>query len=368
MIEKNDIAFMTRALELAAKGRGSASPNPMVGAVIVKSGKNIAEGYHQRAGSAHAEIAALKVAGDKARGGTMYVTLEPCCHVGRTGPCCDSIIEAGIKRVVYAVADPDPRVSGRGGRCLKSAGILVSSGILQDEAEQLNEYYFASQRLGRPFVILKLAQSMDGKIATKSGDSRWVTSDESRKLVHVLRAEIDAIVIGAGTARTDNPQLTVRMVKGRNPYRIVVAGKQPISRSLRLFSQMKDHKTIVAIPAKSGDNAKPTHFNKSTVTIWNIKAAQDGTVSPLALLKHAHEHGFRSLLIEGGSRLASSFLKKQLVDKVVMFTAPILVGDGVSALGSVGVGKMADAVSFRKYAVISLGRDWVFVGYPSWTK
>jgi diaminohydroxyphosphoribosylaminopyrimidine deaminase/5-amino-6-(5-phosphoribosylamino)uracil reductase len=365
--ERNDIAFMTRALELAAKGRGRTSPNPMVGAVIVKSGRIIAEGYHRRVGSSHAEIAALKAAGHKARGGTMYVTLEPCCHVGRTGPCCDAIIEAGIKRVVYAVTDPDPRVSGRGGRRLKSAGVLVSSGVLRDEAEQFNEYYLNSQRLGRPFVVLKLAQSMDGKIATKSGDSRWISSNESRKLVHRLRAEIDAVVIGAGTARTDDPRLTVRQVKGRNPYRIVVAGRQPIPRSLRLLSQMKDHKTIVAIPTASRRDTKSARLEKSDVTIWNVRAERDGTVSPHDLVQRAHAFGFRSLLVEGGSRLATSFLRSRLVDKVIMFTAPILVGDGVSALGSIGVGKMADAVSFRQYAVTSLGRDWVFVGYPSWT-
>jgi diaminohydroxyphosphoribosylaminopyrimidine deaminase/5-amino-6-(5-phosphoribosylamino)uracil reductase len=356
---------MKRALALAAKGRGTTSPNPMVGAVIVKSGRIVAEGYHQRPGNDHAEIVALKQAKNRAAGATLFVTLEPCCHTGRTGPCCDAIIAAGIKQVVYAVKDPDPRVNGRGARRLRAAGVRVQSGLLAPEAEQLNEFYLTSQRLKRPFVILKLAQSLDGRIATATGDSRWISSAQSRRVVHQIRAEVDAVMIGGGTARKDDPQLTVRLARGRNPYRIVVAGTTPVPRSGKLISMNGDGKTIIVRGKTKSDKGRRLTVGKNPL-VWEVKSRRNGQVDLHALLGCAREFGIRSIMVEGGAALATSFLRERLVDKFILFTAPIIVGKGTNAIESLGTQSIKEAVSFSRYSLSASGRDWVFVGYPKW--
>jgi diaminohydroxyphosphoribosylaminopyrimidine deaminase/5-amino-6-(5-phosphoribosylamino)uracil reductase len=354
---------MRKALDLASLGRGKTSPNPMVGAVVVKSGKIVGEGYHRLAGEDHAEGIALKKAGSLSRGATLYVTLEPCCHTGRTGPCCETIIESGIKRVVYAIKDPDKRVNGKGARRLRKAGIQVTDGVLAESAEQLNEYYLSSVRLGRPFVILKLAQSVDGRIATGSGDSRWISSDASRKMVHVLRSEVDAVMIGARTAREDNPALTVRMVRGRNPYRIIVAGKQKLPRSLQLLSKDADHKTILVQPRGTRRNI----INAGdTATVWSVSSNRAGRSDLRAVLDCAFRAGLRSIMVEGGAVLATSFLRAKLVDKMVVFTAPIVIGNGISGIDRLGIGRVKDAITFSRYSITASGRDWVFAGYPKW--
>lgn len=357
---------MRLALQLADKARGETSPNPMVGAVIVRSGKVVGEGYHKRAGADHAEIVALKNAGIKARGATMYVSLEPCCHLGKTGPCTAAIINAGIRRVVYAVADPDPRVSGKGARQLRKAGLSVTSGVLQNEAEQLNEQYIQSQKLQRPFVILKLAQSLDAKIASKSGDSKWISGAPSRRMVHQLRSEVDAVVVGAQTVRQDNPRLTVRDVKGRNPHRIVVMGKRPIPVFARVIAGNRDKKTIVATSSSSPSYSSIARLRKKGVEVWETKGSKGGEVDPRAVVRKAHEFGFRSLLLEGGSRLATSFLKGKLVDKLILVTAPLLIGDGVNSIGDLGIVGIQQAIRFDRTTRFELGDDQVFIGYPVW--
>jgi diaminohydroxyphosphoribosylaminopyrimidine deaminase / 5-amino-6-(5-phosphoribosylamino)uracil reductase len=358
---------MNRALTLAARGRGQTSPNPMVGAVVVKGGVVVGEGYHRRTGEPHAEIVALSKAKNRARGATLYVTLEPCCHTGRTGPCTQEIINAGIRRVVYASKDPDPRVNGRGGRILRSAGVKVTSGILATESEELNEYYIASQRLGRPFVILKLAQSLDGRIATSSGDSRWISSRESRTLVHRLRSEVDAVLVGAGTVRKDNPELTVRMASGHNPYRIVLEGSTPLARSRHLFASNRDHKTIIAT-CRTGAKRRTSSSRPVDPIIWTLKPGRHGLPRIDDLLAVAHRFGIRSIMVEGGSAVAAAFLKSRLVDKLMLFTAPILLGDGLSAIGSIGVNLVKHAVTFDRQTVTSSGPDLLFVGVPKWKK
>ncbi|MEW5796602.1 MAG: bifunctional diaminohydroxyphosphoribosylaminopyrimidine deaminase/5-amino-6-(5-phosphoribosylamino)uracil reductase RibD, partial [Candidatus Zixiibacteriota bacterium] len=242
---------MQRALDLAAKARGWTSPNPMVGAVIVKNGRIVAEGYHHRAGLDHAEVVALKKAGTRAKGATVYVTLEPCAHVGCTGPCANALIRAGVARVIYSSVDPNPLVSGKGHKKLRKAGIAVERGLLRREAEKLNEAYFAFHRNGRPFVTLKMAQTIDGRIATATGDSQWISSPASLKLAHRLRAENDAVMVGMGTVRADNPALTVRLVKGKNPYRLIVGGRDPVPKSRRIFASNEDLRTVLAAPAKT---------------------------------------------------------------------------------------------------------------------
>jgi diaminohydroxyphosphoribosylaminopyrimidine deaminase/5-amino-6-(5-phosphoribosylamino)uracil reductase len=363
---KSDTTFMRRALDLAARARGKTSPNPMVGAFIVRSGKIVSEGYHKRAGADHAEIVALKKAGGKARGATMYVSLEPCCHVGKTGPCTIAIINAGIRRVVYATADPDPRVSGKGARQLRNAGLSVTSGVLRRDAEQLNEQYIHSQKLKRPFVILKLAQSLDGKIASKSGDSKWISGPESRRYVHQLRTEVDAVVVGAETVRQDNPRLTVRHVKGKNPHRIIVVGKRPISSSARVITANRDKTTIMVISSSSGSNSAIVRLRKMGVEIWETNGVRSSSVDPISLVRKAHEFGFRSLLLEGGSCLATSFLKYHLVDKMILVTAPLLIGDGVNSIGDLGVFDIRQAIRFDRTTRFALGDDHIFIGYPIW--
>ncbi|MBI5267402.1 MAG: bifunctional diaminohydroxyphosphoribosylaminopyrimidine deaminase/5-amino-6-(5-phosphoribosylamino)uracil reductase RibD [candidate division Zixibacteria bacterium] len=353
---------MKRALDLASLGRGKTSPNPMVGAVVVKSGRIVGEGHHRQAGGDHAEIVALKKAGAQSRGGTLYVTLEPCCHIGRTGPCCDAIVEAGIKRVVYAVKDPDTRVNGKGARRLSKAGIQVIGGVLTESAERLNEYYLSSVRLGRPFVILKLAQSLDGRIATKSGDSHWISGEESRSTVHVLRSEVDAVMIGAETARADNPKLTVRMVRGRNPYRIIVAGKRKLPQTLKLLSQDGDRKTILVQKGKTSSIT----LTSGAPIIWSVPADRSGQADLRAILDQAQRAGIRSIMVEGGAALATSFLRAKLVDKMIVFTAPMVIGDGISAINQLEIGRVKNAITFHKYSISASGRDWVFVGYPKW--
>lgn len=358
---------MTRALQLAAKGRGNTSPNPMVGAVIVKGGKIVGEGYHKKAGTAHAEIVALRKAGERARGATLYVNLEPCCHHGKTGPCTKAIIAAGIRRLVFSLNDPDNRVSGQGAAVLRKAGVQVSAGLLKAEAEQLNEFYLFAQRRMRPYVILKLAQSLDGRIAAKSGDSKWISGTESRKFVHQMRSEVDAVLVGAETVRQDNPHLTLRLVKGRDPLRLIAVGRRPISTTSSLMAQNKDHKTIVIVEASRSNDAVAKKMERPGAEVWRV-AGSDGRIRPKALLSKAHRKGIRSILIEGGSALATSFVRAKLVDKLILFTAPILIGEGRDSFGDLGLTKVSKAVQFERVARFELGRDQVFIGHPNWSR
>lgn len=358
---------MSRALELAAKGKGQTSPNPMVGAVVVSGGKIVGEGYHKKAGTDHAEIVALKKAGKKSVGATLYVNLEPCSHTGKTGPCTESVISAGIRRVVYASNDPDKRVSGKGADKLRRAGIKVTSRILAREAEQLNECYLFSQRHQRPFVILKLAQSLDGRIATSTGDSKWISSDDCRRLVHALRSEVDAVVVGAETVRRDNPKLTVRHVKGRSPYRIVLVGKSPIPTTRHILSDNTDHKTIVAVTKSEALTQPLNRIKKHGVDIWKLPG-KGNQVDPKAFLREADRRSIRSILVEGGSAIATSFLQQKLVDKLILITAPRLIGDGQNSVGDLRISRIADSISFDRESRFELGGDQVFVGYPIWRR
>jgi len=349
---------MQTALDLAKLAEGKTSPNPMVGAVIVKGGRIIGRGYHRKAGAPHAEIEALKNAKESVRGATLYVTLEPCCHHGRTGPCAPEIIKAGIGRVVFATKDPNPLVAGKGAAMLKRAGLAVTTGVLKSDALLLNEKYMKFIRTGRPFVTLKLAQSLDGRIATKSGDSKWITSAVSRKMVHSLRATHDAVVVGAQTVRNDNPQLTVRSVKGKDPYRIVITSKFNISRSCHLFAENEDARTIVVVPEKT-----PIKANYKNPIIWSVRKTQEG-LSLSDFLDKAGAFGISSILVEGGSRLATAFLKEGLVDKVYIFSAPKIVGRGIESLDDLGIKKIERGITFTNAKFEAVGPDMLFIGYP----
>lgn len=364
MNEAYDLSCMQRALELAARGRGLTSPNPMVGAVIARNGRIIAEGYHRRAGGDHAEIVALRNAGSKAKGAMLYVTLEPCCHTGRTGPCTRAIVEAGITRVVFTHKDPDPRVNGKGARCLRRAGIKVSSGLLAGEASHLNEVYMHNHGLGRPFVILKTAQSIDGRIATVTGHSQWISGPDALKFSHQLRAEVDAVIVGMGTVRSDNPSLTVRHVKGRNPYRIVVTRTPRLPHGTQLLKNNGDFKTIIAT-ARSGQAALTKSRAAGKPIVWEVSTGMNGLLDLRDLLAKAWQFGIRSVLVEGGGQLATSFLKAELVDKYVAIMAPLIIGDGISAVGDLHVRKLTGALQFWRHEFFACGRDCIFVGYPA---
>lgn len=324
---KSDLLFMRRALELAAQARGQTSPNPMVGAVLVKNNKIIAEGWHQKAGEDHAERAALKKAGESARGATLYVTLEPCCHYGKTPPCTDIIIESGVSRVVAAVRDPFPKVSGEGFNILNKAGIQVVEGVLQKEARRLNEVFFTVHEKNRPFVMLKWAMSLDGRTSNDFGHSKWITSEESRKFAHILRSNYDAILVGAGTVIADNPKLTVRLPDFNRPQPacVVLDPGLDIPTSAALLKE--DHKIyIVSSPIEGARMIKiADKLRQKGAEIISIDAQNEKFHIP-SVLKELLQVGIQSIFVEGGRRVAGSFLEADVVDKIGAFIAPKIIG------------------------------------------
>jgi diaminohydroxyphosphoribosylaminopyrimidine deaminase/5-amino-6-(5-phosphoribosylamino)uracil reductase len=329
---------MAECLRLARRGKGYVSPNPLVGAVIVKNERVIGRGYHQRFGGAHAEINALREAGRKARGATLYVNLEPCSHYGNTPPCTDTIIASGIRRVVVGMIDPNPLVKGRGVRSLISAGVKVHVGTLGDECRMLNEFFIKKVMTGLPFVTLKIAQTLDGKIALPNRRSEWVTSEESRRRVHQLRAEHDAVLVGANTARLDNPRLTVRLVEGRNPRRILLDGNLRTPVSSRLFSDAHRTRTIVIV-REGGNRAmerKKRTLQRRGVEIIEAKANRTGRLDLTAVMKSLAHHNFLSVLVEGGQQVFTQFLEERIVDRLLIFIAPKIYGwAGVPAFGEI---------------------------------
>jgi len=349
-----DEFYIKMAMKLAKKGWGRASPNPMVGAVVVKNGEIVGKGYHKRYGEPHAEVNALKKAGENARGGTLYVNLEPCCIYGHTPPCTETIIKSGIKKVVCSTADPNPKVKGKGIKKLKHAKIEVKTGVLKAEAEKLNEAYFKFMRKKLPFVSLKIAQSLDGTIATKSGDSKWITSEDARKFVHQLRSQVDAVLIGANTAIKDNPDLTIHNQKGENPKRIILDSYCRILPQLKLIKKDKDGKTIVA----TVDSKK-----KLPVEVWRIKKDKEGKVDLLGLLKKAKEKNITSILVEGGSEVFTSFLKSNLVDKIYCFISPKILGEGKRSFGDLGIIKVSDSICLKDAEIRKFSNDLLICGY-----
>ncbi|MFE0646294.1 bifunctional diaminohydroxyphosphoribosylaminopyrimidine deaminase/5-amino-6-(5-phosphoribosylamino)uracil reductase RibD [Streptomyces sp. NPDC058877] len=347
MAQQADTTAMRRAVELAARGLGATSPNPVVGCVITDaSGHRVGEGHHQRAGGPHAEVHALREAGALARGGTAYVTLEPCNHTGRTGPCAQALIEAGISRVVYAVGDPNPQATG-GADTLRAAGVEVSQGLLADEAEAGNIAWLTSVRRGRPFVRWKYAATLDGRIAAADGTSRWITSAESRADVHRLRAEADAVVVGSGTARTDDPHLAVRGIEGAvQPLRVVVDTEATaVKPGARVLDGAAP--TLIAIAEDAG----------TTLTeVVRLPRAERGLSVP-ALLDALHARGVRSVLLEGGPTLAGAFLAADAVDQVVGYLAPVLLGAGPTALADAGITTITEALRLRITETASIGPD-----------
>ncbi|MCX4707530.1 MULTISPECIES: bifunctional diaminohydroxyphosphoribosylaminopyrimidine deaminase/5-amino-6-(5-phosphoribosylamino)uracil reductase RibD [Streptomyces] len=354
-----DITAMRRAITLAARGLGSTSPNPVVGCVITDAAGNlVGEGFHQRAGGPHAEVHALRAAGERARGSTAYVTLEPCNHTGRTGPCAQALLAAGISRVVYAVGDPNPQATG-GGDTLRAAGVRVEQGLLADEAEAGNAAWLTSVRLGRPYVLWKYAATLDGRIAAADATSRWITSPEARADVHRLRAEADAVLVGSGTARTDDPQLGVRGVDGATqPLRVVVdTNASAVRPGARVLDDTAP--TLVAV----AEDAPADHLPEAAVL--RLPRAAGRGLDLDALLAALHERGVRSVLLEGGPTLAGAFVAAGKVDKVVGYLAPVLLGAGPAALADAGISTISGALRLDVTETVPIGPDLRITAVPA---
>ena len=349
--------FMRAALAEAAKGIGRTSPNPAVGAVLVKDGQIVGRGYHRRAGAAHAEVVAIRRAGKRARGAELYTTLEPCNHYGRTPPCTSAILDAGVARVVCALRDPNPIVNGRGIARLRRAGIPVFAGVLGAEAARLNRPYLKHMRSGLPWVTLKAAVTLDGKIATSRGDSRWVSTSQSRAEVHRLRDRVDAILVGSNTARLDNPRLTTRVgPKGRNAIRVVLDARLRLPLSLQLFRSPLAARTIVAT-AESTQTARAKRLLRRGIEVWLVPS-RVGRLDLLAVLRRLGKEGVVHLLVEGGAEVFGAFIDQGLADELLLFLAPKLVGSGgLSWTGRVDVKRMAEAVALEEVAISTRGQD-----------
>jgi len=358
-----DLEFMERALELAERGAGRTSPNPMVGAVIVYAGAVVGEGYHERAGADHAEIVAIKRAGERARGATMYVTLEPCSHYGRTPPCTDAIISAGIARVVAAHVDPHELVAGRGIERLKEAGIEVEVGMLETRARRLNEAHVKFSETGLPFVYMKYAMSIDGKIATRTGNARWVTGEAARRRVHELRDRVDAIMVGSGTVRADNPELTTRLPDGRDPVRVVLDTHARLDPRARVFTSASDAPTWLIVGEHCLDK-QVRRFESGRQEVVRCRTSAD-RIDLRAALRLLAERSIRSVLLEGGPTVATAALEQGLIDKVLCFVAPVVVGgsDAPTPVVGRGVGRMADALRLTDVEIERVGTDVLIQGY-----
>lgn len=357
---------MRRALALARLAEGQTSPNPAVGAVIVRGGKVVGEGYHRQAGAPHAEIEALREAGDLALNATLYVTLEPCNHTGRTPPCTEAIVKAGVAEVQYAARDPNPSLPGGGHAYLENAGLVVCEGLCGEEAEHLNRFYFHAVRTGRPYVVAKFAMSLDGKIATHTGESRWITGADSRAEVHNLRRVVDAVLVGAGTAISDNPLLTARTAahEGSQPRRIVLDshGRVPIESAL--FDAESSGGSVVATTDAMPDEHRRT-LEGLGVEVWTFPATVTGKVELSFLLDELGNRGTRSLLVEGGADVLGSFFDDGHVQEIWAFVAPIIIGGSAahSPVHGSGVLLPAEATRLVKTSLERFGEDVLIRGY-----
>ncbi|MCU0560487.1 MAG: bifunctional diaminohydroxyphosphoribosylaminopyrimidine deaminase/5-amino-6-(5-phosphoribosylamino)uracil reductase RibD [Desulfobacterales bacterium] len=361
----DDTRFMQMALELAARGRGLTSPNPMVGAVVVKDQAVVGLGYHQAAGGPHAEAHAIDAAGEKARGGTLYVNLEPCNHTGRTPPCTLKIIAAGIRRVVIGMRDPNPTVAGGGAEFLERHGVEVCRGVCAAEAEALNEVFVKFIQTGRPFVIAKCAATLDGRIATRTGDSRWVTGAAARAFVHELRQSVDAIMVGVGTIVADDPQLTTRRAAGpcRDPLRVVLDTQLRIPPAARVLRHASSADTLVVTGPEAGDDAKRRIVGPGVQAI--VAPLREDRIDLGALLGQLGQRGITSLLIEGGSRVLASAFREGVVDKACFFLAPLITGgdDGVPVCRGRGVARMQECTRLVRVTTRRFGDDTLIEGY-----
>lgn len=356
--------YMNLALQTAAAAKGQTEPNPLVGAVIVNDNRIVGLGAHLRAGEPHAEIHAIRMAGEAARGGTIYVTLEPCSHHGRTGPCAEAIVKAGISKVIVAAMDPNPLVSGRGIAILQDAGIEVEVGICEAASRRMNEVFNTFIVRKRPFVTMKSAITLDGKIATSTSHSKWITSEEARADVHRLRNESSAILVGVNTVLKDDPELTTRIANGRNPVRIILDSTLRIPLDAKVIRDGKADTWVFT-------SANPPVERREALESLGIRVfATKGidTVDLSDLLDILGAQSISSLLVEGGGEVNASFAASKLVDKLILYIAPKLIGgrDAPTFLEGIGIANMNDAIEFSDIELSKLGVDYRFTGYPKW--
>ncbi|WP_087974365.1 bifunctional diaminohydroxyphosphoribosylaminopyrimidine deaminase/5-amino-6-(5-phosphoribosylamino)uracil reductase RibD [Oceanobacillus rekensis] len=358
----NDEFYMDLALKNAQAMKGQTDPNPLVGSVIVNDNRIVGVGAHLKAGQAHAEIHALQMAGEQTKGATIYVTLEPCSHHGRTGPCAEAIVKAGIKKVVIATLDPNPIVAGNGVKILKDAGIEVITGVLENESIKMNEVFNTFILEKKPFITLKSGVTLDGKVASHSSNSKWITSEKARHDVHQLRNENMAILVGLNTVLKDDPALTTRIPNGRNPIRIIMDSKLRIPLDSQVITD-NQAETII-FTSKDYDKEK-----KEALEAQNINVLEtSGTLhtDPVDVVKQLGEKGISSLLIEGGGNINASFLENKLINKVVLYFAPKLIGgkDAPTFFEGTGINLMKDAIDLENTDISRIGPDFKFVGYP----
>ena len=355
-----DEKIMRLALQLAEKGKGRTSPNPMVGAVVVKKDRILAKGYHQKFGGPHAEATALKTCGNQARGATLYTTLEPCCHFGKTPPCTDLIIQSGIKRVVCATIDPNPQVNGKGMRRLKKERIKVSLGILQKEARKLNEVYFKYITTKLPFVVLKVAQTLDGRIIHQTKSSEVKRVRIFSELIQSKKLWVDAILCDANATEADSIATFLQLSDSAKPKVILFGNWREIRSELKKFGK-DSHKNVIAVPRnlETVERKKQKEFK-----IWKIKKRRDGEFDLVSLLKKAGDEGITSLLVEGGTQIAGTFLRQKLVDKIWYFISPNISGKGVEPFGDLGIRKMSDSIILKDGEYKQFKDGLLVVGYP----
>jgi len=350
---------MSLALRLARKGLGKTSPNPVVGAVVVKDNRIIGRGYHHYFGGDHAEIDAFKNTKESLKGATLYVTLEPCCHQGKkTPPCTDAIIREKIGRVVIGTKDPNPKVSGKGIKILNEHGIETKVGVLEKECLAPNEVYIKYMSTGFPFVTLKFAQTLDGRIATATGDSKWISSEPFRRLAHRLRAVHDAVMVGIDTVLTDDPELTVRLVKGRNPTRVILDSKLRIPLNAKVITTADLAPTIIATTSPA-DEKKAPQLRETGAEVLEVQADAAGKVDLRELLKLLARRHISSVLVEGGSGVITAFLCQKLVDKLVVAVVPKIMGRGIEAVGDLNIREVSQVLKLDFRKVYRVGEDVV---------
>jgi diaminohydroxyphosphoribosylaminopyrimidine deaminase / 5-amino-6-(5-phosphoribosylamino)uracil reductase len=350
--------YMKLALRLAIKGLGKTSPNPMVGAVIVKDDRIIGEGYHRYFGGKHAEINAIDNASEDVRGATLYVTLEPCSHFGKTPPCVDAVIKSGISKVVIGVLDPNPKVNGKGFETLKQHGIETEVGVLGKECRELNESFFKYMTTGIPLVTVKFAQTLDGRIAAATGDSRWLSSAASRRLAHKLRATSDAVMVGVGTVIADNPQLTTRLFKGRNPTRIVLDSGLRIPLESKILTEQELAPTLI-VSTPDADKGKLSALKQMDIEVLSITQNEQGKVDLPRLIEALGKRGISSVLVEGGSETITSMLRLKLADRIVSFVTPRIMGKGIETVGDLNIKGVEDTLKLSFSRVYKSGEDVV---------
>jgi diaminohydroxyphosphoribosylaminopyrimidine deaminase/5-amino-6-(5-phosphoribosylamino)uracil reductase len=359
-----DKNYMERALNLALLAAGRTSPNPLVGCVIVRDGQIVGEGCHRKAGTPHAEVHALNAAGSSAEGADVYVTLEPCSHYGRTPPCTDALIAAGVKKVIVAMTDPNPLVSGQGVKKLQDAGILVETGLLAEKARKINEPFLKAIITKMPFVLYKAAMTLDGRTAVESGDSKWITSEEARHFVHGLRNTFDVIMVGSQTVLQDNPLLTCRNIEnGRDPVRLIVDGSLSVPLNAQILRNESASRCIIAT-TKAADENKLLRmretFAADKVEIWQYDTSRQVPLPDL--LRDIAARGLNSILLEGGGTLAGKMLESRLIDQIMFMLAPKLAGSGFSPLSGLHLASMSEAVNVSQLAVYELGGNYSFTG------